>query len=152
MPPAAPLPTTITSQRAEPGLMVEASRRDSSRLAERSMSRVGSAGMSGLRLLPAPGAVLAVHGLAADELEQDLVALVAQLLVDTDLGRVVAVDGGLLRGDEEGLQGRPLPRLVRAAADVRGLLVLAHRRRSLFPGHRRRALGPGHVLVLLVLA
>src|SRR5437899_12549673 len=82
MPPAAPLPTTITSQVPEPGLMVEASRFDSSRLAERSMSRVGSAGISGLRRLPAPRAILAVHRLASDELEQDLVAFVAQLFVE----------------------------------------------------------------------
>src|SRR5437870_4659460 len=120
MPPAAPLPTTMMSQVPEPGLMVEASRFDSSRLAERSMSRVGSAGISGLRRLPAPGAILAVHGLAADELEQDLVALVAQLLVDADLRRVVAVDGGLLGRHEERLQRRPLPRRRGRAADVRG--------------------------------
>src|SRR5437879_10014706 len=120
MPPAAPLPTTITSQVPEPGLMVEASRFDSSRLAERSMSRVGSAGISGLRRLPAPRAILAVHRLASDELEQDLVAFVAQLFVEPDLGRVVAVDGGLLGRHEEGLKGRAL-----RLGDVGVLLVAA---------------------------
>src|SRR5262245_32326184 len=116
MPPAAPLPTTMTSQVPDPGLMVEARRRDSARLSDRSMSSVGSAGISGLRRLPAPGAILAVHGLASDELEQDLVALVAELLVHSDLGGVVAVDGGLLGGHEEGLQRRAL--------GLRGLGVL----------------------------
>src|SRR5262249_22655311 len=119
MPPAAPLPTTITSQLPEPGLMVSASRFDSARLSERSMSSVGSVGISGLRRLPAPRAILAIHRLAALELEQDLVALVAQLLVDADLGGVVAVDRGLLRRDEEGLQRRLLARRLRRTADVR---------------------------------
>ena len=68
------------------------------------------------RLLPAVRAVLAVHGLAADELAEELVALVAQLLVDADLGRVVAVDRRLLRGHEERLERRLRRALV--AADV----------------------------------
>src|SRR5687768_5354444 len=81
MPPAAPLPTTITSQREEPGLMGAASLRDSSVMAVRSRSSVGSEAISGLRLLSAVRAVLAVHRLAPHELGQELVALVAQLLV-----------------------------------------------------------------------
>src|SRR6185295_8444292 len=89
MPPAAPLPTTITSHCPVPGLIDAASLRDSSVTASR--SRVGSAGMvTSLRLLPAMRAVLAVLGLATDELRQDLVALVAKLLVDPDLRGVVA--------------------------------------------------------------
>src|SRR6267142_2313568 len=76
MPPEAPLPTTMTSHGPEVGWL---------------------AAFLGLRLLPAVRAILAVHGQAAHELEQYLVALVAELLVDADLGRVVAVDGRLLR-------------------------------------------------------
>src|SRR5258707_10522078 len=117
MPPEAPLPTTITSQGPEVGLMDAASLRDSSVMARRSRSRVLSAGaaaatvrlfgcISGLRLLPAVRAILAVHRQAAHELEQDLVALVPQLLVDADLGGVVAVDGGLLGVREERLELR----------------------------------------------
>src|SRR5687767_2165031 len=122
IPPAAPLPTTITSQRAVPGLMAAASRRDSSVTAARSRSRVRSA-MSGLRFLPAVRAILAVDGMAAHELGQDLVALVAQLLVDADLRAVVAVDGRLLGGDEELLhRGLALGRGRRVERGIRGLL------------------------------
>src|SRR6188768_3848429 len=111
MPPAAPLPTTIASQGPEFGVIDAASRRDSSSTAARSRSSVGSAGMSDLRLPPAVRAILAVHGQAADELRQERVALVAQVLVDADLGRVVPVDRGLLGVGEEGLEGRPLARV-----------------------------------------
>src|SRR6185295_1767704 len=86
--------------------MVAARWRDSSVTAARSRSSVGSAAMSGLRLLPAVRAILAVHGQAPHELLQDRVALVVQLLVDADLRRVVAVDGGVLRVGEERLDGR----------------------------------------------
>ena len=48
MPPAAPLPTTITSQRPLPGLTAAAILRDSSRTAARSRSSVGSAAMDHL--------------------------------------------------------------------------------------------------------
>src|SRR4029077_12957124 len=106
MPPAAPVPTTITSHFSVPGLMAAAWRRDSSVMAVRSRSSVLSAGISGLRLLPAVRAIPAFDGGAAHELQQHLVALVAQLLVDADLGRVVAVDGRLLGVREELLQQR----------------------------------------------
>src|SRR6185503_6411466 len=91
-----------------------ASRRDSSVIARRSRSVVGSAATLCLRLLPAVGAVLAVLGLAADELGQDLVALVVELLVDADLGGVVAVDGRAFGDREERLQGQPARRGVGA--------------------------------------
>src|SRR5947207_4243879 len=107
MPPAAPLPTTITSQGPESGLMEAASWRDASVIAARSRSSVGSAATSGLGLLSAVRTVLAVHGQAADELHEVLVALVLQLLLDADLGGVVAVDGGLLGLGEELLEQRP---------------------------------------------
>src|SRR5690349_4914797 len=106
MPPAAPLPTTITSQGPESGLMDAASRRDSSVMAASSRSSVGSVATSGLRLLAAVRAVLAVHGQAALELHEVLVALVLQLLLDPDLRRVVAVDGRLLGLGEELLELR----------------------------------------------
>src|SRR5687767_9319377 len=76
MPPAAPVPTTITSQGPLFGVIVRASVRDSSRTAARSRSRVGSEAISALRFLPAVRAILAVLCLAPHELGQDLVALV----------------------------------------------------------------------------
>src|SRR3954466_6876716 len=106
MPPAAPLPTTITSQGPESGLIDAASLRDSSVMAARSRSSVGSAATSGLRFLAAVRAVLAVHGQASDEFHEVLVALVLQLLLDADLRRVVAVDGGLFGLREELLELR----------------------------------------------
>src|SRR5262245_51644111 len=106
MPPAAPVPTTMTSQVCVPGLTAAACRRDSSVIAVRSRSSVLSAATSGLRLLPAVGAIPALHGPAAHELQQDPVALVAQLLLDADLGGVVAVDGRLLGVGEELLEQR----------------------------------------------
>src|SRR6059036_2812784 len=87
MPPAAPLPTMMTSQRSLPGLIESASRFDSSSARVRLTLSVGSSCMV---FLPADRAILAVFGLAADELPQELIALVAQLLVNADLRRVVA--------------------------------------------------------------
>src|SRR5882724_3858764 len=55
-------------------------------------------------LLPAVRTVLTVFGLAADELFEELIALVAQLLVDADVRRVVAADRRLLGHHEEGLE------------------------------------------------
>src|SRR5687768_4909178 len=153
MPPAAPLPTTMTSHCVEPGLTAAASRRDSSVTAARSRSRVGSAAILRLRFLPAVRAILAVDGMASHELGEDLVPLVAQLLVDADLRRVVRVDRRLLGGDEEPLHRR-LPELLRrrgsvqggvgrllGVADVGGPLLLRVVRLL-----RRRA-GLGHLLV-----
>src|SRR5262245_6607356 len=103
MPPAAPLPTTMTSQRSLPGLIESASRFDSSRARVRLTSSVGSACMM---FLPAVRAVLAVFGLAADELTQELIPLVAKLVVDADFRGVVAADGGLLGHHEERFERR----------------------------------------------
>src|SRR4029453_9796619 len=126
IPPAAPLPTTITSQRSLPGLIESASRFDSSSARVKLTSRGGSScirvlscrtdcpalsrrpqlieggrgfhasraarlkGSRSLRmLLSAVRTVLAVFGLAADELFEELITLVAQLLADADLRRVV---------------------------------------------------------------
>src|ERR1051325_5544431 len=114
MPPAAPLPTTIPSQGPESGLMEAASFRDSSVMAARSRSRVGSAATSGLGFLAAVRTVLAVHGQASLEGHEVLVALVLQLLLDADLRGVVAVDGGLLGLGEELLEQGPR----RAAGDA----------------------------------
>src|SRR5688572_33279550 len=119
MPPAAPLPTTIASQGPESGLMDAARRRESSRTAARSRARVGSAGMSGLRLPPAVRAILAVLGQAADEFGQQLVALVPKVLVDADLRRVVTVDRGLLGVGEERLERWPPPRVPGHVAEQR---------------------------------
>src|SRR5687767_13406425 len=148
MPPAAPLPTTIASQGPEPGVMDAARRRDSSRIAARSRSSVGSAGMSGLRLPPAVRAILAVDGQAADERGQDLVALVPEILVDADLRRVVAVDRGLLGVEEERLEGSPLRRMLTDVAEERvdlrrlrlGLLVARDVERGIRDGLRLREL------------
>ena len=56
--------------------------------------------------LPAVLTVLAVDGLAPDELFDEYIALVAQLLVNADVRRVVGVDGGLLGHHEERLERR----------------------------------------------
>src|SRR6185295_17173740 len=44
-------------------------------------------------LLPAVRTVLPVFGLAADELFEELIPLVAQLLMDADVRRVITADG-----------------------------------------------------------
>src|SRR6476660_9466753 len=64
--------------------------------------------------LPTVLTVLAVDGFAADELLDVLIALVAQIFVDADLGRVVGVDGGLLGHHEERLERRLWRALVAA--------------------------------------
>src|SRR5213592_1832747 len=137
IPPAAPLPTTMTSQRSLPGLIESASRADSSSARVRLTLRVGSvcimsslksdlspvspvATSEGLKpqlskvFLPAVRAVLALFCLAADELAEELIALVPQFLVDADLRRVVAADGRLLGHHKEGLE-RGLGRALVAA-------------------------------------
>src|SRR6266511_6271926 len=67
-------------------------------------------------LLPAVRTVLAVFGLAADELLEKLIALVVQLLMDADLRRVVPADRRLLGHHEKGLQRRVRRLLVAADA------------------------------------
>src|SRR4029434_4204753 len=57
-------------------------------------------------LLPAVRAVLAVLGLAADELAEELIALVAQFLVNADARVVVAAYRRLFGHHEEGFQRR----------------------------------------------
>src|SRR5262245_10656216 len=52
-------------------------------------------------LLPTVRTILTVLRLAADELAQELVALVLQLLVNADLRRVVATERCILAHDEE---------------------------------------------------
>src|SRR5215213_2784521 len=135
MPPAAPLPTTMTSHGPDFGVMDEAIRFDSETTPPRLRERVGSGihelsnekckmqnvkarldaslffhfslfifHFTPVSLLPTPLAVLPIDRLAAHELWQRLVALVAEFLVDPDLRRVVAVDGGVLGGDEELLE------------------------------------------------
>src|SRR5215510_8345574 len=107
IPPAAPLPTTMTSQRSLPGLIESASRFDSSSARVRLTLSVGSSCIVALRmLLPAVRAVLAVFGLAADEFFQELIALVTELLVNTNLRGVVAADGCLLGHHEKRLERR----------------------------------------------
>src|SRR5690606_19382270 len=101
IPPAAPEPTTMTSYGSRPGVTVGCGG-----VAERTIGMSTSEGC-GLRRLPAVRALLAVLGLAADKLGEELVALVAQLLMDPDLRRVVAADGRVLDGAEE-LLGRRL--------------------------------------------
>src|SRR5712692_6127818 len=66
--------------------------------------------------LSAVRTVLAVFGLAADELAEELIAFVAQLFVNADARCVVAADGGLLGHDEEGLERRLRRALVAADA------------------------------------
>src|SRR6185312_1009351 len=66
--------------------------------------------------LPAMRTVLAVHGLAADELPDERIALVAQLLVNADLRRVVAIDRRPLGHHEERLERRLGRALVAADA------------------------------------
>src|ERR1051325_9194257 len=78
--------------------------------------------------LPAMRAIFAVLGLAADELAEELVALVAQLLVDADLGGVIPVDRRLLGDHEKFFQRRPWRPLV--AADVAQDLVSLRRRET----------------------
>src|SRR5204863_4931279 len=128
IPPAAPLPTTMTSQRSLPGLIESASRADSSSARVRLTLRVGSdciisslkSQVSSLKpqlssvFLPAVRAVLALFCLAADELAEELIALVPQFLVNADLRRVIAADGRLLGHHEEGLE-RGLGRALVAA-------------------------------------
>src|SRR5215510_11995536 len=111
MPPAAPLPTTMTSQRSLVGVIESASRFDSSSARVRLTLSVGSSCMV---FLPAVRAVLAVFGLAADELAQELIALVAKLVVNADSRGVVAADGRLLGHHEERFERR-LRRLLVAA-------------------------------------
>src|SRR5436309_14397347 len=67
-----------------------------------------------MNLLAAVRTVFAVFGLAADKLAQELIALVAQLLMDANLRRVVAVDRGVLGHHEELLE-----------RSVRGTLIAA---------------------------
>src|SRR5437867_10725750 len=62
--------------------------------------------------LPAVRAVLAVLGLTADELPEELIALVAQLFVNADARRVVAANRRLLGHDEERVERRLRLRLV----------------------------------------
>ena len=144
MPPAAPLPTIITSHLPEPGVIVAASFRDSSGdsvaiLIERVESfciREISTGRSrrsrrtdlswslfcslispnSLSLLPAVGTILAVLRCAANEFLQELISLVAKLAMDADLRRVVAANRCLLGHDEEVFERRPWIEL--ALADV----------------------------------
>ena len=78
--------------------------------------------------LPAVRAVLAVLGLAADELAEEFVALVTQLLVDANLGGVIAVDRRLLGHHEKLFERRPRRPLV--AADVAQDLVSLRRRET----------------------
>src|SRR5262249_4107735 len=136
MPPAAPLPTMMMSQRSEFGLIESASRFDSSRARVRLTSRAGSGCImcpylsikpwcpccpwcpSSLTtwslcvlctlcgLLAAVLTILPVFGFAPHELAQELVPLVAQLLVNPDLRCVITLDGRLLRHREESLQRR----------------------------------------------
>src|SRR5262249_42124411 len=115
----------MASQRSRPGLIDAARRRDSSTALARSSVSVRSACIVSPRrpdsvalrfLLAARRAIPAVLGLASDEVVKEPVALVAQLLVDTDLRGVVAANRRLLRHDEELLERRPRRALV--AADV----------------------------------
>src|SRR5205823_1634090 len=86
---------------------------------------------------------------AADELAQELVALIGQLAVDADLGGVVAADRRVFRGHEEFLQRRDGSALV--LADVGQKSSRLRRRdaidRRLEPAaafliERRQACGP----------
>src|SRR5262245_59102889 len=104
IPPAAPLPTTMTSHCADPGVIDAASLRGSCVIGSRFSASVESGCMS--PLLPAMRAILAVFGRAADEVLQELIALVAQLAMDADFRRVIAADGRLLGHDEKLLQRR----------------------------------------------
>src|SRR6266852_5290633 len=123
IPPAAPLPTTMTSQRSLPGLIESASRFDSSSERVRLTLRVGSSCMCmslpgqlkgtpcsalplPIRFLTAVRTVLAVDRLAAHELPEELIALVAQLLLNGHLRCVVAADRRLFGHHEERLERR----------------------------------------------
>src|SRR5438093_9970777 len=98
----------MTSQRSLPGLTESASRFDSSSARVRLTLSVGS---SCMMFLSAVRAVLAVLGLAPDELPEELVALVAQLLVNADVRGVVAANRRLLGHHEERLERRLRRRL-----------------------------------------
>src|SRR6516165_7118347 len=63
-------------------------------------------------LLPAVRAVLPILGLAADELAEELIALVAQLLVNAGRRRVVTADRRFLGHHEKRLERRPRRLLV----------------------------------------
>ena len=107
MPPAAPLPTMITSHFCDPGLMDAARRCDSAVTAERSSSSVGSRGIrppASARSADTP----CRPGSGSPGTRAGPVALVAQLLVDPDLRGVVAADRRVLRLDEELLERRRL--------------------------------------------
>src|SRR5262249_38684203 len=117
MPPAAPLPTTMASQRALPGLIAAASCRDSASTLSSSSVSVRSVCMTSRPMfLTAMRAIFPVLGLTSDELAEELVALVSQLLVDADLGCVVPANRRLFRHHEELFDRRA--RLPFVAADL----------------------------------
>src|SRR5438445_3720527 len=66
--------------------------------------------------LSAVRAVFPIFGLAADELAEELIALVAQLLVNADVRRVIAANRRLLDHHEESLERRLRRALVAADA------------------------------------
>src|SRR6266481_3372131 len=90
--------------------------------------------------LPAVRTVLTVLGLTPDELAEELVALVAQILMNADLGRVVAADRRLLRHHEEGLERR-LRRLLVAADGLENCVDLTGTQPAERRTEPRRGLG-----------
>src|SRR5262245_45601700 len=114
----------MTSQVPFDGVIEAASRLDSSVIGARFSESVLSACISVALLLRTIDVLLAtvraiasVFGLAADELLDDLIALVAKLPMNPDFRRVVPLDCRALGHDEKRFEGSLRIRLVLVGAD-----------------------------------
>ena len=116
MPPAAPVPTTITSHLPVFGVMAVESLRDSLVMAYRSTVMVRSACIEFSAFCPQCGQSLPSSVAHPTNSGSIWLPLVPQLLVDADLGGVVAVDGGLFGGLKKRSSG--VTRLQLVPADV----------------------------------